>query len=90
MGKIWCVFVGQCKAIALPCVGLNDLELDGYGIHVHVSSIRLQSSFEFKIGMMLCCFDAEYVCLLNVLHGMNFFPSSNALLHPGNPLYSRL
>ena len=32
MGKMWCVFVGQCKAIALPCGGLKDLELDGYDI----------------------------------------------------------
>ena len=48
------------------------MELDGYGI----SSIRQQSGCEFKIGMMVCCFDAEYVSLLNVLHGMNFFPST--------------
>ena len=39
MGKMWCVFVVKCKAIALPCNGLNELELDGYGI----SSIRQQS-----------------------------------------------
>ena len=53
MGKMWCVFVGLCKAIALACGGLNDLELDRYGIHV--SSIRQQSGCEFKIGMMVCC-----------------------------------
>ena len=67
-------------------LGLNDLELDRYGI----SSIRQQSGCEFKIGMMVYCFDAEYVSLLNVLHGMNFFPSTNTFLHPGNPSYSRL
>ena len=50
MDKMWCVFVGYCKAIALPCGGLNDLELYGYG----VSSIKQQSGCEFKIGMMLC------------------------------------
>ena len=66
--------------MALPCDGLNDLESDEYGI----SSIRQQSGCKFKIGMMVCCFDAEYVSLLNVLHGMNFFPSTNTFLHPGN------
>ena len=52
---------------------------------VGISSIRQQSGCEFKIGMMVCCFDAEYVCLFNVLHGMNFFPSTNTFFHPGNP-----
>ena len=28
-----------------------------------VSSIRQQSGCEFKIGMMVCCVDAEYVSL---------------------------
>ena len=86
MGKIWCMFVGYCKAIALACGGLNDLESDGYDL----SSLtcRQQSGCEFKIGMMVCCFDAEYVSDLNVLHGMNFFPSTNTFLHPGIPSYS--
>ena len=56
------------------------MELDGYGI----SNIRQQSGFELKIGMMVCFFDAEYVSRLNVLHGLNFFPSTNTFLHPGN------
>ena len=49
-----------------------------------MSSIRQHSGCEFKIGMMVCCFDAEYVCLFNVLYEMNFFPSTNTFLHPGN------
>ena len=65
------------KLFALLCGGLNDLELDGYD----VSSIKRQSGCEYKIGMMVCCFDAEYISLLNVLcmYEMNFFPSTPTL-----------
>ena len=74
--------------VTLACGGLIDLELDGCGI----SCIRQQGGCEFKIGMMVCCFDDEYVSLLliNVLHGINFFPSTNTFLHPGNPSYSSM
>ena len=51
------------------------MELDGYGI----SSIGQHSGCELEFGMMVCCFDAEYVSLLNVLHALNFFPSINTL-----------
>ena len=47
MGKMWCVFVGECKAIALACGGLNDLKLDGYGIST--CTIRQQSFCELKV-----------------------------------------
>ena len=76
---MWVCLYDSLKLLHYPVV-----ESDGYG----GNSIRKQSGCEFKIAMMVCCFDAEYVSLLNLLHGMHFFPSTNTFLHPGNPSYS--
>ena len=61
----------------------SDSELDDYLLTVVLLVLGIKVAV--KISMMVCYFDAEYVSFLNVLHGMNFFPSTNTFLHPGNP-----
>ena len=45
-----CRIMYKCKAIALPCGGLNDLELDGYSINTHTVVLGNKAAVNSKLA----------------------------------------